>query len=320
MQQINIIFIIIVIFIFSVTYLTFKQTKYLASNNKTKFDVLKDHLLNNSSLSNKKKPILWIHVDFEKNARKWVNFSEKNTNNLNKPYLYLSTKSIIDSCSDSFQVVIIDNSTFTKLIPGWDIDFEKLSDPLKRNYIHLAKLKLLYNYGGLCVPISFFCKHDLYELYYDNCIYQGDILCGLDKDDKPLIDFIGSKKLNDNLHNIIKDTQLLLSNDYTDEMWFENKLSKVFKHHKKSITFLDPKIIGTKDMHNKPLLLDDLFSNKKLSLCSYSNFGLYIPDQELTSRNKFNWFIYLNPFEVLDTQTAVNHFIHQYIYNKQLYS
>ena len=60
MQQINIIFIFIVIFIFSVTYLMFKRIKYLVSNKKTKFDILKDHLLNNSSLSNKKKPILWI--------------------------------------------------------------------------------------------------------------------------------------------------------------------------------------------------------------------------------------------------------------------
>ena len=85
------------------------------------FEKLKNHVLNESSLARNKKPIIWIHLDFEQNARKYLNFASKNSKNLNMPYILLCIKTIIDNCGESFHVVVIDNSCFSNLIPGWNM-------------------------------------------------------------------------------------------------------------------------------------------------------------------------------------------------------
>ena len=69
--------------------------------------VLEKYLLEDSSLAKSKKPIIWIHIDFQENARHWVDFASRKNKNLNLPYLYLTIKSIIDHCGDSFNVFMI---------------------------------------------------------------------------------------------------------------------------------------------------------------------------------------------------------------------
>ena len=81
------------------TRVTQEQADYL---------VLEKYLLEDSSLAKSKKPILWIHIDFQENARNWVDFASRKTKNLNLPYLYLTIKSIIDHCGENFNVFIID--------------------------------------------------------------------------------------------------------------------------------------------------------------------------------------------------------------------
>ena len=50
-----------------------------------------------------------------------VDFHSRNTNNLNQPYLHLTIQSIIDHCSNDFHICLIDDDSFSKLIPEWDI-------------------------------------------------------------------------------------------------------------------------------------------------------------------------------------------------------
>jgi hypothetical protein len=116
-------------------------------------------------LSKEKRPILWIHLPYEYNSRDWSSFGSRSSFNLNQPYLYITLKSIIMKCDDAFHVCIIDDMSFTRLIPGWKVDMKLLSDPIKQNMRQLGICQLLYKYGGLNLPISFLCMKNLYYIW-----------------------------------------------------------------------------------------------------------------------------------------------------------
>jgi hypothetical protein len=129
------------------------------------YENIQQYLLDDDTLGKSKKPILWIHVPYEYNSRKWLSFGSRSSFDLNQPYLYLTVRSIIKSCEDSFTICIYDDNTFSRLIPGWSIDMTRLSDPILSNIRVLGMMRLLYIYGGLMCPISFLCMKNLSELY-----------------------------------------------------------------------------------------------------------------------------------------------------------
>ena len=55
-------------------------------------DIIKKYLLDESDhytldqLSSIKKPILWIHLEYNKNSRKWYSFVSRNSHELNQDY------------------------------------------------------------------------------------------------------------------------------------------------------------------------------------------------------------------------------------------
>ena len=84
------------------------------------YENIQQYLLDDDTLGKSKKPILWIHVPYEYNSRQWLSFGSRSSFNLNQPYLYLTTRSIIKNCEESFTVCIFDDNSFHKLIPGWN--------------------------------------------------------------------------------------------------------------------------------------------------------------------------------------------------------
>ena len=77
---------------------------------------IKKYLLKDKTLDKSKKPILWIHIPHEYNSRHWLSFGSRSTDQLNQPYLYLTVKTIIKCCDESFNIVMIDDGSFEKLI------------------------------------------------------------------------------------------------------------------------------------------------------------------------------------------------------------
>ena len=67
------------------------------------------YLLEHDDIIKSKKPILWIHIPREVNARNWKSFGSRNSNDLNQPYLYLCLKSIIDKCGNDFNICLIED-------------------------------------------------------------------------------------------------------------------------------------------------------------------------------------------------------------------
>ncbi len=74
------------------------------------YENIQQYLLDDDTLGKSKKPILWIHIPYEYNSRRWLSFGSRSSYDLNQPYLYLTVRSIIKCCDESFTICIVDDS------------------------------------------------------------------------------------------------------------------------------------------------------------------------------------------------------------------
>ena len=73
---------------------------------------------------------------------------------VNKPYIVYTIKSIIKKCDKTFNICLVDDNSFEKLIDGWSIDLSKIDVTMRNKVRTLAMCKLLHLYGGINVPPS----------------------------------------------------------------------------------------------------------------------------------------------------------------------
>lgn len=280
------------------------------------YELVKKYLLNDSSLANAKLPILWIHLDYEENSRHWNSFGSRKTNQLNQPYLYLSIASIINHCGKSFNIVLIDDNTFGKILPGWTYEMERLPNPIKCHFRQLALTRVLYNYGGMLVPSSFICKKNLIDLYNDGVENKGMFVTevvnrnitsqyGISNFYSTNC-FMGCKKENEAILTIIKEIEILLSQDYTDEVAFQAKIqsmcNKLVLEGKANL--IEGDNIGTKTKRGEPVVIEDLLGNTHIKF-DKDAYGVYIPADEILKRSKFEWFARMSVPQVLESDTIV---------------
>ena len=278
-------------------------------------DLIKKYLLQQSDLANSKKPIMWIHITFDKNARWWSSFGSRNTFCLNQPYMLLCIRSIIEKCGDSFQIVLIDDETFNKLIPGWTTKVYNLPSPLSNHLRELAMMKLLNLYGGMIVPSSFICNKNLFSLY-NRTMLLNDIFVGETVADSkvaslatffPDTRLMASCKNNQVLSEYINYLERLVSNDYTNDLEFNDENNKWIYQQilNKKILVVDGKYFGVKDKNNNPVVLDNLMGENDVEFmkCKY---GVFIPSEQLLKRTHYNWFSRLSPEQVLEANTQIS--------------
>jgi hypothetical protein len=317
MNYIFIIFIGLVIL-----YLCQRFQKKLDRENKDEdYNLIQKYLLSSREdfrLNKSSKPILWLYVPHAYNSRNWLSFGSRSSENLNQPYLYLTVKSIIEKCDNSFHICIIDDYSFSKLIPNWNINMDKLSYPMKKYIIDLGLTKLLYMYGGIIVPISFVCNRDLISLYYQGIENDTPFLCefvnrninSTYNDFYPSIEFMGSTRESPIIADLIEFMQIIISQDYTDEVkflgefdrWCENKI----KENKMKI--ICGSLIGTKTIDDKQILIDNLLSEDYIKI-NKKTYGIYIPQNELMSRHYYNWFVRMSPQQVLEGNMIISKYI-----------
>ena len=95
-------------------------------NDNEEYELIKEYLLNESPLYGNNRPKLWIHTKYELNARRWKDFSSRNSKDLNQDYLHLTIKTIINHNGEDFNICLIDDDSFSKLLPSWDIDLSNV--------------------------------------------------------------------------------------------------------------------------------------------------------------------------------------------------
>ena len=289
--------------------------KYLEKQSRTSsfddYGEIKKYLLKDKTLDKSKKPILWIHIPYEYNSRDWISFGSRSSTELNQPYLYLTVKTIIKNCDKSFKIVLIDDNTFEKLIPGWNINMSLLSDPMKCYMRQLATTKLVYTYGGINVPISFLCFRDLITLYHKGTNDDTMFVCenydlnitSTNKLFYPSMGFMGAKKENETLKKLIHFMEQTISDDYTAETKFLGEFDKwcnekIVKGKMRLIPGTD---IGTKTVDDEPITVETLLGDDYIHFYG-KMYGIWIPDKMILKRRHYEWFARSSPEQILQSQ------------------
>ena len=282
------------------------------------YNLVRKYLINDHSLAENKKPIIWVHISYEVNSREWCSFGSRNTWNLNQPYLYLTIKSIINKCGEDFYICLIDDDSFKKLLPSWNVNLTKVSDPIKEHLRKLALAKILYNYGGVLVPNSFICFKNLIPLY-NQCISDRRMFVGEFSNKTissststciPNMRLMGCTQKCQKMAELINYLEISNSKNFTAETNFSGNESNWLKEEtsKNNIQMIKAEKLGVIDNNNNQIVLENLISNTFLEL-NPNAYGLYIPGDELLKRNNFNWFVRLSPEEVLKSGTQIGKYI-----------
>ena len=311
----NIIVIVILALVARLIYRSYNHTEE-ARELSEHYKLVDEYLIGTTQgdLVKSNQPIIWLHVNREINARNWSSFYSRNSEKLNQPYLYITMKSIVDKCSPSFNICLIDDDAFRRLIPDWNIDLEQLSEPTKNTFRQLGLSKLLYYYGGMTVPVSFLCMQDLRPLY-DQGLEFNDIFAvenvnhTISADQfmySPDVRFMGCNKRSDVMKNMIDMQSTVGYTDFTDQSKFLGSLAMwcYNQYQQNRLSLLDGKYIGIKTMDEQPVIIDELLGNNDIDFHP-TMFGIYIPSDQILSRTKYQWFPRMSVNQILQSNLLI---------------
>ncbi len=283
---------------------------------------IKQYLLNDSDLFSDHKPKIWVHSKFEYNARKWESFHSRSSYDLNQPYIHLTIKTIIDHCGADFHVCLIDDQTFSKLLPEWDVDLMQIPEPQKTRIREIGMMELVYKYGGMVLPNSTLCLKSLKDLYYRGIEAGTPFVCeainrtmnmgktsfqnktlafipstyilGANRGDPVILEFINYLKRRNSMSHYSVDLEFTGDSS----MWC---LSRINDGH---MRLIGGELVGVKTLNGKPVLLEHLMEDGFLHL-SPQCAAVYIPEEELLARTKYQWLSVMPVDEVMRTNVAI---------------
>lgn len=319
----NYIIIVIIVIALGILYQKFCEKQYsiaglpegLDNYNEIKKYLLSDSY-NESALAKSKKPILWIYVPHEYNARNWTSFGSRSSYDLNQPYLYLTVKSIIRSCDKSFHICIIDDQSFDKLLPdsNYSATLATVAEPILTNVRQLAIAKLIHLYGGVNVPISFLCSRDIIGLYEkgirdDTMFVCENINTNISATNNmffPDARFMGAKKNNEMMEQFITHLEKLMGNDYAAEYAFTGGYNAWINDHivKKHVKLIPGTDVGTKTINEDPVLIDNLLNQDFIQFYN-KMYGIWIPADQILKRNNYEWFARLSADQIFQSDTIL---------------
>lgn len=275
--------------------------------------------VNINNLGSVKKPILWLHISYSYNSRNWCSFGSRSSYELNMPYIYLTIQSIVNKCGDDFHICILDDYSFEKILPGFNIDLDKVSDPIKTHLRNVALMKVLHMYGGILLENSFICMSSLKPLQEQIDITEKPIVGEfINKANSntlevfaPSIKLIGCKKECPVIMSFINYLEKTNRSDYTLAQNFEGKVESWLTNaiESNNITYILGEIIGTR-LNNKPVIIDDLLiKSDYIDNLEGNTLMVYIDRDELLLRTKYNWFLRLSPEQIFNSRTNLADFL-----------
>jgi len=328
MKTINLLYTFVVLSLLGIVYNEFKR-KYLDDEN-DHYKIVKKYLLNDTDeflkkLPDSKLPIIWIHSKYEVNARNWVDFYSRNTKDLNQPYKELTLKTIIDKCGSDFNICLINDESFSDLIPNWNIDIHKVADPIKSNIRELAIAKILDTYGGMLLPDSFICLDSLKYIYntgiQDDKMFVGELLhtnnvntpeCNMETRNNyyPSTKLMGCAKECQTMKCYINMLETLISQDSTADSVFTGEIQLWLNEKVKmqGINIITSEYLGGRDNNGKIVTLDELMGSSFIEFHD-SMLGIYIPDNELLLRSKYSWLSRMSSQQVLESNNVLGKYL-----------
>ncbi len=293
-------------------------------DNVEELNLIKKYLLDETNgnaieqLSAIKKPIIWIHIEYDRNLRKWESFGSRSSEELNQDYLYLTLRSIINKCSDYFHIILIDDSSFDKLLDDWHVDLTKVGNIQKENIRTLGLMKILYKYGGILMEPSYILFKTLKPIYEKiistekPCVgeFANESVDSHIMNFSPSLKFVGCLKNCPKIHELGKQLEIMVNKDHTFSSKLEGQLSNWLydKAEAGEINYIDGKFLGTRDSANKTIDLGTLTGSSYLDM-NINAYGLYVPRKDLLKRTAYNWFVYLNTQQVLESNTNIGKYL-----------
>jgi len=269
---------------------------------KDDYNTVSEFLINGDVAKNKK-PFMWIHLQYDVNARWWPSFFSRNTTCLNQPYHYITIKSIIDKCGEDFNICLIDDRTFKTIIPNWEIDMSQVGDPVKSKIRELALAKILYHYGGFLVPGSLKCFKNLIDVYHaqtsNDKMFVGEFVNHAVSAETFSLSantrLMGCHKENYKMGEYINYLSNLISTDYTSESVFVGAESDWCQEgiNNKEISVIPAELLGALDTERKIITIDRLMERTYVDLLPCT-LGVYIPEKAILERTNYQWFARLS--------------------------
>lgn len=320
----NIYYVVFVIFLLLVSSYASKYWKSLFAP-KDEYDMIKRYLLTESPLYGYDKPKIWIHSKFEYNSRKWESFHSRSSYDLNQPYIHLTIRSIIEHCGDYFHVCLIDDDTFSKLIPSWDLDLKQVAEPMKSHYREIGMAELVYYYGGMVLPNTFLCLDGLENVYNQGVDGDKMFVCeginhtcnivdkGTHSPFTPSNYIFGALRNNETVKTYIK---YLKERNQTphfsnhSEFLGDSSVWFITEIRNGNINLVSGDVVGIKDQTYRPILLEHLMEEEYLKLSS-NCVGIYIPEDQLLRRPKYSWFVNMSSEQLLRTNMILTKYLKQ---------
>lgn len=287
------------------------KDKYDPGEDNIQFNLVQKHLLNGEGSD---KPVMWVHTEHNTNSRYWSSFYSRSNNKLNQPYINMCIETIVKWSGDSFNICLINDDSFHKLLPSWTINLDKLPEPLKSRTRQLGLFRLLHKYGGTIVPNSFLMMRDFlpYHKRYlgkKGC-YVGEFVSRNNISEKkrlfPSHRLVGCEKGNKTIKDLCNYLEVSLSTDNSAAADFEGNLDRnLFKKVNSGVMSVIPgNLLGTKTKEGYVVLLDDLLKEGLIKFDS-EMFGIYLPKDEMLKRRNYEWFVRSNKVQILSGNTIL---------------
>jgi hypothetical protein len=296
------------------------------------YELIRKFLLNDAqdgSLHGTKKPKLWIHTTYGINARQWKSFYSRNSTDLNQPYLHLTIQSIVQHCGSSFHICLIDDESFSKLIPSWSVGLSAMPEPFRQRFREYGLATLLYMYGGMVVPNSFICFRDLAGLYQEGMMgargTTAPFVCerptqaeSIKRAGKRLLfapdPYIMGCKSGD-VH-MAKYMEYLRQRNIQQHFQSQTEFLGDSAHwllravEAGEFNLLDGTNAGVKTTRRQVITLEDLMEEAPLDLAP-GCYGVFIPAEAVLTRHKYQWLASISPEELYRSNLIVAKYLAQ---------
>ena len=303
MKLLNYLMLVITLTVGGILYKRYKK-KYEPDFELKKNNLVKKYLLNDEMIHGKSN--IWIHINYERNGRCWESFNSRLSDDLNKPYIEACVESIIKYNDNDFNIFIINDSSFGKLLSDWDVDINNVPEPIKSKTRAYGLCKLLYHFGGINVPSSFLFTKSLLTLYnagvknnkmfcmekYNNTITYDEkgFIC----DDK----MMGCLKYNKEMGELSENMNEQLSIDKEEEDFLEAM------HDDFKINVLDGKLIGVKDNKDEAIEIRHLLGATPIDF-NFNKYGVLIDEKTLDKSIKYEWFNRSSKEQIFESNTEL---------------
>ena len=277
----------------------------------------KQYLVTHDSLSSidVNKPMLWMHVTHDQNARWWRSFYSRNSSYLNQPYQFLTMNSVIEKNKNDFNVAIIDDDAFASLLPGWKHDLAAMADPIRNHVRQVALTKVLAQYGGILVPSSFVCNKPLIDFYRIGlgnkdmfvCENQTTSVMSSTNVFYPDVGFMGCVPKSPSMMKLNDFTVRTASRSYTDEPEFLGEISKFCASMVKAgeSSIVDGQYVGIKKADGSPVSMEDLFGTSHVRLHD-ACVGIWLPQQKILDRLKYGYFVRMSAGQIMKSNEFIS--------------